>query len=110
MKSIESEVNELIQLHNDFLENRKHGLRPSGKSFLPNEKKGNMFSDMLGIRLRKFVFMYIALIAVFFSASFLIVNSMADIKKDSEFVNLSTNIFKADQKGGIVFAFNEALK
>lgn len=110
MKSIDSEINELIQMHNDFLENRKNELRPPGKRFFLNEKKGNMLSDMLGIRLRKFVFMYMALIAVFFSASFLVVNSIVDIKKDTEFVNLNTDVFKAAQKGGIVFAFNEALK
>jgi len=110
MKSIENKVGEIIQLHNNFLEKMKNELEYSEINVFPKRKKAVTLSDVLSLRLRRFIFMYIAIIAVFFSASFLIVNSLADSKKSSQFVNLNSDIFKTNQKGGIVFALNEALK
>ncbi|MEN8153385.1 MAG: hypothetical protein ABFR75_05130 [Acidobacteriota bacterium] len=110
MKNIESEIKELIQLHNGFLENRKIELESSGVKVFRVKKRTDTVSDILGLRLRRFVFLYVVIIAIFFSTSFFIVNSLMETEIKNEFVKINGEIFKSDHKGGIVFAFNEALK
>lgn len=107
----ESDVKDLVKLHNTMLENASGGEFPYKRIVeRRNKKYGRSFVDSMSVRIRKLALVYFTLSLVFVFLSLAIINFIQRENRSLVSNDIKIELFKQDHKGGIVYAFNEVIK
>ena len=107
----DSDIKNLIKLHNTMLENASSVEFPYKQIAERRIKKPNRSAgDSVAVRIRKLALVYFTLSLVFVFLSLAIINSIE--RKGNSLIakELKVELFNPDHKGGIVYAFNRVIK